>query len=142
MKKVKPKTTNDTCCPIFGSPADLRENVLPTLGDITKYYLFVRHQKKTDADAREPSIVEISETVATRCELLWQKASIPTIGHKRIVEKIRTNNEKYQNMLKPFKSRKGDQKYQTKLKSYAMECNSQLFDIAACKCYNETMCTC
>jgi len=107
-----------------------------------KCYLFVRHQKNTDAGAKEPSIQQVAETVASKCEVLWNKATIPTIGHKRLVKKIRKNNKKYQNMLKPFKKRKGDQKYQTKLKSYAAECNSQLFDIAACKCYNEATCTC
>lgn len=98
----------------------LRENVLSTLCDIMKYYL-VHHQQKTGAGpaARKPSIVEVYERVATRCELLWHKSSIPTTGHKRIVEKIRANN-KYQNMLKPFKTRKGGQKYQTMLKSYGI----------------------
>ena len=62
IKNAKPKTRNDTCCPIFGSPTELRENVLPTLGDIMKYYFFVGHQKNTDAYAREPSIAEVRET--------------------------------------------------------------------------------
>lgn len=106
IKKTKLKTRNDTCCPIFGAPTELRENVLPTVSDIMKYYLFVRHQKKTDAGAKEPSILEVAETVAAKCEVLWKKATIPTIGHKRVVEKIRTSNEKYQTMLKPYKKKK------------------------------------
>lgn len=32
--KIKPKTRKDTCCPIFGPPAELHTNILPTLGTI------------------------------------------------------------------------------------------------------------
>ena len=89
-KNAKPKMRIDACCPILGPLADLWENVLPTLGDIKKYYVFVRHEKKTYIGPREPSIADVSETVATRCEFIWNKTSILMIACKRVVEKVRT----------------------------------------------------
>src|SRR3989442_802643 len=95
IKNAKLKTRSDACCSIFGAPLILRENILPTIGDIIKYYLFVRHERKANAgsSSRESSIAEISDAVASRCELLWTKASISTIGHKRVAGKIRINND-------------------------------------------------
>ncbi len=90
---------------------------------------------------KEPSSLEVSEAVAQGCEQLWYKSSIPTIGHKRVVEKIRTQHEKCRTILKSLQNLKGDQKYQSRLKSFESEANWKLFDIAACKCSNDT-CTC
>ena len=84
---TKHKTRKDTCCPIFGHPVELHENVLPTLGDTMRYYLLVRNRFKPNDATKEPSLLEISEAVAQRCEQLWYKSSIPVIGHKRVVEK-------------------------------------------------------
>lgn len=36
-------TRKVTSCPIFGSPSDLKDNVLPTNADVMKYFLFVRN---------------------------------------------------------------------------------------------------
>ena len=99
------------------------------VGDTVRYYLLVRNRLKPNDATKEPSSLEVSEAVAQRCEQLWYKSSIPVIGYKRVVEKIRTHHEKLRTLLKPFKMRKGDQKYQSKLKSFGSENNFQLFNI-------------
>ena len=85
---TKHKTRKDTC-PIFGHPAELHENVLPTFGDTMRYYLLVRNRLKPNDATKEPSSLEVSEAVAQRCEQLWYKSSIPVNGHKRVMEKVR-----------------------------------------------------
>ena len=135
---TKHKTRQDTYCPIFGHPAELHENVLPTLGDTMRYYLLVWNILKPNDATKEPSSFEVSEAVTQRCEQLWYKSSIPVIGHKRVVEKVWTHHEKLHTLRKPFKMQKGDQKYQSKPKSFGSEANCQLFDIAACKCSSDT----
>ena len=45
-------------------------------------------------------------------------------------------------MLKPLKRRQNDPNYQAKMQKFCTEANSQLFDIAVCKCLDINHCNC
>jgi len=64
----RPITRKLLNCPIFGAPRDLFETVLPTAGDILKYYLWVKH----DLNLPRPcdAVAIISEKVASKTEQL------------------------------------------------------------------------
>jgi hypothetical protein len=138
----KLQTRKSNCCPVFGFPAEMRENQLPTYGDIMKNFLSFRHAMKPNDTCKEPTVVDVAMKLAPIIEKLWHKASLPIISHKRVVEKIRLYHDKYRNLLKPLKSRQGDQSYEAKIQCFAAEANSQLFDISACKCLDFQTCKC
>jgi hypothetical protein len=137
----RPTTRKMVNCPVFGAPKDLADTVLPTNGDILKYYLWVKH----DLHLIRPrdAVAIISEKVANKIEELWQRASIPVVSHARILQLIRANHEKYRKLLKPFKGRQKDPSYKRKLQVFREEESVKLFDIAACKCGIENKsCSC
>uniref|UniRef100_A0A6P7HC57 Uncharacterized protein LOC114346823 n=1 Tax=Diabrotica virgifera virgifera TaxID=50390 RepID=A0A6P7HC57_DIAVI len=40
--RVVTRSTSE--CPIFGAPSELKSTVLPTIGDIIKGYLYIKHK--------------------------------------------------------------------------------------------------
>ncbi|KAK0067237.1 hypothetical protein Bpfe_003335 [Biomphalaria pfeifferi] len=120
-------------CPVFGHSCELVTNVLPTYMDMMKYYSHIR-QKLSSDQAKEPTVSEIAEIVATDIEAVWHKASIPVVSHTRILKMIRNSHDELRKLMKPFKGRKADNKYLLKLQEYADKSRQKLFDIAICKC--------
>lgn len=119
-------------CPIFGEPSELPDNVLPTREQVSKFYSYVRFNKKESR--KEPTFAEISEEIAVKLEYVWNKASIPIVSHKRILQLLKAYHDKYQKLMKPFKSRKNVETYKLQIQKFKEESRSTLFDIAACKC--------
>lgn len=141
-QKAEEKTRAPSQCPVFGSPSELRDDVLPTHSDIMKYYLLVRHQLETQSVNKEtPSVGEVAKRVAAKTEQIWQTTSIPIVSQYRIVQMIRAYHDKHRKLLKPFKSRQGNKSYENKLKKF-QEDGKKLFDIAACKCMVDAACHC
>lgn len=68
-----PKTRNDLCCPVFGVPQKLKENILPTYCDIIKYYLWIRNDFLEFNNGKDPSIKDICETLSVDVERLEEK---------------------------------------------------------------------
>lgn len=135
MSQVKScRSREEVKCPIFGAPKELSSVQLPTYEDVSKFYLLTRNILKPSKSDKDPTVSEIGEIVAREVENIWKKASLPTISHTRILKLIRTHNDRYLKILKPFKGRQNDQKYQEKLKNFCMECRHKLFDISTCKC--------
>ena len=141
--KMKKSTTTrqQTVCPIFGHLTELNERVLPTEGDIMKFYLFLRNEKLKESQ-RDPRVSELSDLIAVHLENLWLKASIPFLSRQQIVAKIEQVHDKYRNILKPFKSRQNEEKYKQKLQEYCKAACNRLLDISACKCLNFLKCSC
>lgn len=137
------KTRKKTNCPIFGTPKELWPNKLPTYHDVMKYYLFIKQEFKPERTSKEPTVLEISERVAIEIRQIWEKASIPVIIHKRVLQMIRAYHDKYRNLTKPYKKRQGSENYKNKIRIF-QENSRRLFDICSCKCKNigNSMCTC
>lgn len=57
---------------------------------------------------------EISEKVIE----MWQLASIPTIGKRVVIKKIKAYHDKYRNMLKPYSSRKEVKSYKDRVERF------------------------
>ena len=77
-------TRSTVSCVIFGSPCELPENMLSTFENYLKYYNLVKLQMKEELNGKDPSHFEISSKVTLQIELLWQKASLPTVSHDRV----------------------------------------------------------
>lgn len=139
--KVK-KTRAGTSVHLFGAVTDFdfkTINVLPTYEQVILCYESIRVELKGD-QSKEPTSNTIASAVAERLELIWQRASLPIVTHKRIVDMILSFHAKYKNIIKPMKSRHTpflNEKLQ-KFKNNA----KRLFDICACKCSTFQSCKC
>ena len=133
MSKHKAKTRAKTVCPVFGHGRELHDNVLPSYHDDMRYYLLVQNKLDYDRRGQHPTISEISEIVAQKLELLWNKASIPIVSHTRVLQKIRQYHDKYKGIKKHPKSRQNRGSFKIMLKKFHDEAQN-LFDVAACKC--------
>ena len=133
MSLSKISTRKEKKCPVFGYSCKLPHNVLPTYMDMMKHYHYIKQNIKTET-AKEPTVTEIAETVATDVKSLWQKASIPIVSHTRILKLIRCAHDESGKLMKPYKGRKSDSKYLLKLRTHGEKSREKLFDIAACKC--------
>ena len=140
-KKLSIKTRKDSSCPIFGCAKDISITTLqlPTYEDVMKCFQSIRIEMK-GCGSKEPTSASIADNVALKVEHVWTRASIPVLSHQRIVKLILDYNIKYQNLIKPLKSRKS----QTLLDKITAFGNSskRLFDICACKCLSLEVCGC
>lgn len=130
---------SETFCNIFGIPVQLKENVLPTYADLMKHFLWIKNDLLWKGNNKNPSVKDISEIVSCDIERIWKKASLPVVSHQEVIRLIRNFNEKYKNIKRIPKSRKGADKIR---KVFFDEANSTLFDISACKCLNYEQCKC
>ncbi|XP_050710076.1 uncharacterized protein LOC126994856 [Eriocheir sinensis] len=134
-------TREKVACVIFGAPHEIPTNVLPTYADVMKAYINTR-QQLTTKNNKYPPFAEVSNKVCVDVELVWEKASLPTVTHGRVIETLRSYNEKYKKILKPYKARKGNDKYKQQLEQFR-EDSDKLFDISKCKCVDFLMsCKC
>lgn len=138
----KRATRNIMNDPVFGAPSAMSPNVLPTYGDVMKQYLLRKYKLKSVGDTKEPSFTAVANSVICQVENLWQKASIPIISHQKVLEKLKLYHDRYRSLLKPYKSRQHSAKYQIKIKDFQADSLLQLFDIAACKCFDIGSCNC
>lgn len=134
ISNITRKATN---CPIFGAPEEMSENQLPTYKQVMKCYNLIRYRLKLEYNSKkEPTINEISETVAKKIEDLWQKASIPIVSHNRVLQLVKAYHAKCKNLIKSLK-RLSEEKKQEFYKS-----SEKLFDLSSCKCKNFELCSC
>ena len=97
---MAPKTRAVTACPVFGTPCELSDCVLPTYRDVMRHYLLLRN-REVGAYATNS---EVAHKITERLEAIWQKASIPVVTSKTTVEKINIYYKKYQCLMKSYKS--------------------------------------
>jgi hypothetical protein len=118
-KNLQKQTRKSRCDTIFGSPSDLPSNVLPTIRQLVKYFV---HLKDKPNSANSAVINKIAKDVVA----LWNKASIPTVEHRTVVNRIRKIISKG-SQLKRSKTSSVRQKQFT-----STFC--KLFDICSCTC--------
>lgn len=135
------KTRQSTSCPVFGLPEKLPVSQLPTYNDVMKYYLYIKYELKTDKTTKEPTVQEISERLAQEVLDIWQKASLPTVSRKRVLQLIRAYHDKYRSLMKPYQSRQTNKNYKQKIDTFKAE-SHRLFDICSCKCKLISNCSC
>ena len=139
-KKTPTQTRNQNICPVFGKTILMSKNLLPTYGDIIKHFMLVR-QELTDGQAKEATVNITSNKVCEDLAQIWQRASIPVISHQQIVAKIKDYHDKFRTLMKPYKQRFEDSNYLDKIELFKKD-SDRMFDIAACKCKDLSMCTC
>ena len=141
-KKTMIKTRVSDKLYLFEKGEDLNEEqrqLLPTYEDIIKCYKSVRLQIKGDG-SKEPPSNEVANIVAQKVAVIWQRASLKTVSHKRIVDMILTYNNKYRNITEPIKNR-DPISFTAKLDKFKCEAH-KLFDICSCKCPSLLLCKC
>ncbi|CAH1103801.1 unnamed protein product [Psylliodes chrysocephalus] len=80
---------------LFEKAEDLNEEqrqLLPTYEEIIKCFKSFRLHLKGDG-SKEPASNEIANIVTQKVSVIWQRASLPTVSHKRIVDMILTYNK-------------------------------------------------
>jgi hypothetical protein len=139
METITRQKAAAAACVIFGAPREIPTNVLPTYADVMKAYIHTR-QQLTTKNNKYPPFAEVSKKVCVDVELVWGKASLPTVTHGRVIETLRPYNEKYKKILKPYKARKDN--YKQQLQQFREDAD-KLFDISKCKCVDFVMsCKC
>jgi len=132
-KTSKPPTTSvvrtrqSVSHAVFGSPAPLPTNVLPTNGDVGRYFLYCKERSNAGNES-------VFKAVTTEIIRLWQTASIPTIQqqsvHKRVSQLIN----------------KGSQLCRSKSSKNKLTNSSsalrKLFDVCFCLCKNHRLHCC
>ena len=134
---MAPKTRALTACPVFGTPCELSDCVLPSYRDVMRHYLLLRNTEVGGCASNSEVIRKITE----RLETIWQKASIPVTTSKSIVDRIITYHKKYRTLMKPYKSQRGKSATYDKKFDMFVGDSLKLFDIATCKCVTSG-CTC
>ena len=131
-------TRSSSQFPLFNEVHDLRNNQLPTYGDILKCILWCKVEKKR-VNGNDPSVKHIVKTITDRVIEIYNRASIPTVSKVRVNELIFGYHLKYQNIIKNYKSTLQSQI--TKLNAFK-ESSNILFDFCSCKCKGIILCTC
>lgn len=104
---------------LFGKSSKLPENMLPTNGDVGKYFMLLKGKKNAGNK-------KIYKDITYDVLKLWQKSSIPTVKYKAVEQKLTRLLDKGASLVRSKTSRKMINDYTNKL--------HKLFDICACKC--------
>ena len=127
------RTRSATQCDVLGPPAVMPVNQLPTCSDVLRRCNLTRNELKSQNNNKEPSFFVIAGIVAKKIEALWQKASLPMVSHDRVVQLIKNRHEKYRNLLRSHKRRKGSETHENNTSKFLSKSDA-LFDICTCKC--------
>lgn len=121
------KTRRDTEHFLFGQPAKFSQNQLPTCKDVYLHFLCLRDEFIENGNLN-PSQVQVIDKVASDVENVWKSASLPTISHKAVREKIQSNIvAKVKSLSKVPKERRSSAC--VKVQEF-----DKVFDICTCKC--------
>lgn len=102
-------------------------------------YQWIRNDLKTTK--KEPSVSEISDMLASKIKEIWNRATIPTVTEKRIVQLIKGHHDKYIKLLW-YPVSKRNEPYEQKVNDFREQASQHLFDIATCKCADFSSCKC
>jgi hypothetical protein len=121
---------------VLGQPAKFIQTCLPANKDVYLHYVFIRNELIASGNAN-PSKIAVAEKAVSDIEAVWKTASIPTVAHKSVSNKVQTCVLKAQLLTKTSSCKRSetDQQYE--------EFN-KLLDICTCRCnlVEEKMCTC
>lgn len=125
-------------CPVFGHPYLLDENILPSYKDVMKYYYLFIRQKQKEENGKNPAVSAIYSKLTPEIINIWRKASIPTSSERRVEQMLMSYYTKYKNLLK-YKGKKSSH-FVKSVRKFT-ETSENLFDLAACKCSDFSICT-
>ena len=127
--------------PILGNLAELNCSQLPTYRDVIKCILFRKTKTMNENCGKSPSLSGLCNQLASDIAAVYQRASVPTVSVQRIVKQLQMYHDKYQNIMRSYKSRSETAHFKQKVKAFLDESNS-LFDFSCCKCVNFANCNC
>lgn len=136
-------TRQSHCCPLFGLPKPMSENVLPTYSDMLLGCLEENYKFAVTSNSKKnPPFSETADRLASQIEAIYSKASIPTVSHTRIVQLIKKYHDAYYNLRKSYNRDKCKDSFKKKIEHFVSDGTSKLFDVAACKCKLVLSCSC
>lgn len=128
-------------CPLFGTPKDFLTNKLPTGEDVLRCCSQERYNLALKVNNKSVSFSQVASVVANKIIGFYQKASIPTVTDKRIVQLINALHDKYYSLRKSYTRDKNKDSFKQKIDEFKQKC-TLLFDVAACKCPIFINCIC
>lgn len=130
-------------CPVFETyPEDFSGTQLPTHKDVLLCCLFERQRLGQERGTnKEPCFSEIAEIVSCKIENIFNKTSIPTVTHTRVLQLLRAYHDKY-TLLKKVNVSKRTPGEQDKREKFVASAEAKLFDISFCKCPQFSSCNC
>lgn len=120
MGKKNKSTKKNQVCPIVGSKKNLRSDVLPTIEQVLRYYLWL------DKNCGVSKIVKDVMAV-------WKVAGIKTVSVRQVTRMWMEIRKKHQDLSKASKTFRKAGLHTAKAISFKAEIQ-HLFDISACKC--------
>lgn len=127
--------------PILGKLAEMNCGQLPTYRDVIKCILFRKIKMMNENSGKNPSLSCICNQLAFDIAAVYQRASVPTVSVQRIVKQLQMYHDKYQNIMRSYKSRSETAHFKQKVKAFLDESN-RLIDFSCCKCVNFAHCNC
>lgn len=118
-------------CAVYGIGSDLSSTQLPNVGDVMRFYVF-----KKSKLPKNTKVAQISADVASNVISIWNKAGIPTVSEKQVIQKM----EHLRSNLRDIQRKKG--KLKMSVISVAKEESVRLFDICTCHCDDLDDCDC
>lgn len=115
------KTPSDVNCPIFRTPIVLCANVLPTVSDVIKSTLYVRHDLQEKTKENSYLLPTFSPLSAATIEKIWTSASILTVSTKRIKDLLKRYYDEYLKLIRSPKQKRTDS-YEKKSPNFSTNC--------------------
>ena len=129
-------------CPISGTPAELPRWVLPSNGDVLRYWrLLLKNEQQLLKQGLPPSKGELYCKIAADVGEIWALASVPIIECKSISKRVNFLVEKFRALQKSMKRDVGKQAFEQKKLAF-QDFLGKLFDICSRKCRMFEFCNC
>ena len=129
-------------CPISGTPAELPRWVLPSNGDVLRYWrLLLKNEQQLLKQGLLPSKGELYSKIAADVGEIWALASVPIIESKSISKRVNSLVENFRAIQKSMK-RDADKQALEQKKLAFQDFLGKLFDICSRKCRMFEICNC
>lgn len=127
MEKSKKKSTKKKdFVKLIGYGRDLQSNILPSNGDVLRYYLSLEEQNAF-------------QRIVDDVRALWASAGIPMVSRSRTVQVFKRLHYEFRHIRRQYKPRKNTVTMLDKIKRFKAGL-PKLFDISACKCKGSCSC--
>lgn len=120
---------------LFGEAQDLNADLIPTYGDILRYFFFLYTQCKDPHIKPTMSLKNLTPHVADKVLEIWHKLPIEIILRRSVVNKLNRFMDSYAEIRKSTKVKDNREEFVNSLKN--------VFSIAKCNCNLKTsVCKC
>lgn len=141
MAKIRTRCNRPVSCPISGDPQQMKQNMLPTIKDVLKHYLWVEIEEEALGTNRNEITGNVISKVAKSLTLIWKRTKIPIVGSFQIMKMICHYRDTRRKILKTPKKLRETVAKKAQFEYFCKAC-TKMFDIAACKCSNLFECSC